>query len=503
MTKRSGWKTIYVVLILCASVSVSAQTFSTLANFDGRDGAVASAPLVQGLDGNLYGTTLQGGLNGPCDGYLNGCGNVFKVTPSGQLTSLYTFCSLPNCADGWSPNGLVQATNGNLYGTATYGGSNSCAEPGCGTLFEITPRGDLTTLYDFCTQSDCADGGAPYSGLVQAVNGKLYGTTEFGGNYDAGAIFEITPLGKLTRIYSFCSQPGCADGEAPVAPLTQADNGSFYGTTPYGGVANCRPFGCGTIFEITRDGKLTTLYMFCSQNGSACADGAIPEAGLVQATDGNLYGTTAFGGSNNGGTVFRIALTGALTTLYSFCSQPNCADGSYPPAGLVQATNGRLYGVTYYGGANGNGCDAIGCGTVFEITLAGQLTTLHTFCSSPECADGEYPVGGLVQATNGTLYATASGGGLDSAGTVFALSGLAPFVKTLPAAGKIGAQVGILGNNLTAATSVTFNRTSAQFTAKSPTLIVAHVPTGATTGTVQVTLPSGTLSSNVPFFILQ
>lgn len=226
-------------------------------------------------------------------------------------------------------------------------------------------------------------------------------------------------------------------------------------------------------------------------------------ARLVQATDGNFYGTTYYGGANNDGTVFKITPEGTLTTLCSFCSQASCADGSSPVAGLVQATDGDFYGTTSpIGGAL---CVASAlCGTVFEITPKGTLTTLYTFCSQPSCSDGSEPYGGVIQATDGILYGTTSWGGDDDGGTVYSLSvGLGPFVKTIPPAGKVGQEVGILGNNLTGATSVTFNGTSATFTVKSGTLILTHVPTVATTGTVQVTLPSGTLSSNVLFYVLK
>ncbi len=243
---------------------------------------------------------------------------------------------------------------------------------------------------------------------------------------------------------------------------------------------------------------LTTLYSFCSQTN--CTDGNEPR-GLVQAADGNFYGTTAFGGAyyNNYcsadpgcGTVFEITPAGVLTTLYSFCSQPNCPDGGHP-VGLVQATDGNFYGATEWGGANGHG-------TVFEITPSGTLTTLYSFCAQANCADGANPEGRLMQATNGNLYGTTYYGGANVDGTVFSLSvGLGPFVETLPTSGNVGATVIILGNKLTDATSVTFNGTAATFTVVSSSEITTTVPTGATTGTVEVTIPSGTLSSNIAF----
>ncbi len=274
----------------------------------------------------------------------------------------------------------------------------------------------------------------------------------------------------------------------------------------------------GTVFKITPSGKLTTLHSF------DLADGYAPQAGLVQGTDGNFYGTTLEGGPTNAscmyqscGTVFKITPSGTLTTLYNFCSQSNCADGALPEAALVQGTDGNFYGTTPYGGANNN-CFFVqpssdGCGTVFSITPSGVLTTLYNFCPQSGCADGYYPIAGLIQDTNGTFYGTTTLGGpaniscmnnsYDSCGTVFSLSvGLSPFVETLPASGKMGAAVKILGTNLTGATSATFNGTAATFTVVSASEITTTVPSGATTGTVQVVTPGGTLSSNAPFKVV-
>jgi len=448
------------------------QAFTTRASFNGTGGANPYAGLVQATNGDLYGTTEAGGANG--------YGTVFKITPSGTLTTLYSFCSQSGCPDGSYPGGgLVQATNRDLYGTTYSGGAN-----GGGTIFKITPSGTLTTLYSFCSKSACTDGQYTYAGLVQAANGDLYGTTAEGGAncfpYAClGTVFKITTGGTLTTLYSFCSQSGCADGYEPFAGLVQAANGDLYGTTYFGGAS-----GAGTVFKITPSGTLTTLYSF--------SDGQT-YAGLVQAADGDLYGTTYSGGANGGGTIFKITPSGTLTTLYSFCSQSGCTDGEHSRAGLVQATDGDLYGTTVNGGANGDG-------TIFKITPSGTLTTLYSFCSQSGCTDGEIPLAGLVQATDGDLYGTTEVGGLVYGGAVFSLSvGLGPFVETLPTSGKVGATVEILGTDLTGATGVTFNSAAAVFTVVSPSLITTTVPADATTGKVQVVTPGGTLSSNVPF----
>jgi len=221
-------------------------------------------------------------------------------------------------------------------------------------------------------------------------------------------------------------------------------------------------------------------------------------AGLVQATNGYFYGTTEYGGSGANcastggcGTVFKIAPSGTLTTLYSFCAQGGCPDGESPGADLIQATDGNLYGTTNLGGADG-------VGTIFRITPGGTLTTLYSFTGADE-----NPVAGLVQATNGEFYGTASVGGASGDGAIFSLSvGLGPFVTTLPTSGDVGSPITILGSDLTGATSVGFNGTPAVFDVVSATEITTTVPSGATTGTVQVVTPSGTLSSNVPFRVL-
>ena len=486
MTRRGGVQQACFVFVLCAATAIAlpAQTLTTLHSFGSgsTDGANPySSGLVQGTDGNLYGTTQNGGAHGQ--------GTVFQMTPNGALATLYSFTGYPT--DGSAPEaGLVQAADGNFYGTTFHGGANSvCINDflGCGTLFEISANGTLTTLYSFCSESACTDGDFPYAGLIQATDGNFYGTTESGGanTYD-GTVFKITPSGTLMTLHSFEG----ADGSTPVVGLVQATDGNFYGTTQSGG-AN----GDGTIFKITPSGTFTSLYSFCSQSG--CLDGSGPNAGLIQGVDGNLYGTTTNGGANRVGTIFGITLSGTLTTLYSFCSQSGCTDGTHPN-GLVQATDGNFYGTTALGGAN-----ASDQGTVFKMTPGGMLTTLYSFCPQTNCPDGAEPGAALVQDTDGNFYGTTGFGGDYGDGTVFSLSvGLGPFVETQPTSGNLGAPVNILGTNLTGATNVSFNGTAANFTVVSSSEITTTVPAGATTGYVQVVTPSGTLSSNVNFVVL-
>jgi uncharacterized repeat protein (TIGR03803 family) len=509
MSRLSLWRTIYLVCIFCTVevIGSPAQTFTTLVTFNGTGGASPRGALVQGHDGNSYAATGGGGNYNTCpDG---GCGTVFKITPAGKLTTLYSFCSQANCADGAGPVGLVLATDGNFYGT-TDGGNDGVNE---GTVFKITPGGGLSTLsYLGCSLGFCGDPDGP-SALVQASDGNFYGTTEQSGShcgsFGCGAVFEITPEGVLTGIYSFCSLSKCADGKYPEAGVVQANDRNFYGTTLFGGPKNSNcSYGCGTVFKISPAGKLTTLYSFCAQTN--CADGAFPASRLVQAADGSFYGTTSQGGLTSSscqylgcGTVFKITPAGKLTTLYSFCSQANCADG-LGPGGLLQATDGNFYG-TSLGGTNNSSCYFLGCGTVFKMTPAGKLTALYSFCTQTNCADGDFP-SGLVQLPNGMLYGTTLQGGdiscnaPNGCGTVFSVSaGLRPFMETLPTSGKVGRAVTILGNNLTGATSVTFNGTSATFKVVSSTEIRTTVPVGATTGFVKLTAPQKTLKSNVVF----
>jgi len=273
------------------------------------------------------------------------------------------------------------------------------------------------------------------------------------------------------------------DGSAP-SQLIQATDGNFYGTTSYGGV-----YGSGTVFRITPKGALTTLYSFTGGN-----DGSGPDGGVTQAVSENFpasifYGTTG-GGVYGYGTIYKFAAAGALTTLHSF----DGSDGSYPQAPLVQGTDGNFYGTTDVGGPNTND------GTIFQITPLGNFTLLHNF----DGGDGAYLFGsGLVQRTDGTFFGTSESGGDTGCGTIYSLSmGLGPFVKTLPQFGRPGITIKILGTNLTGATSVTFNGRAASFSVGSPTEISAVVPAGATTGKLQVTIPGGRLLSSGPFVVL-
>lgn len=499
MSNKNWTKKACGVLLLWAmtAVALPAQTreaatpnatFTVLYTFDGADGAIPIGGLLQGTGGELYGTASFGGGT-------SGEGAVFKITPGGSLTTLYNFCPQGgrSCPDGAVPKAkMVQGSDGNFYGTTAGGGAHNV-----GTIFKITPSGALTTLHSF----DGADGSDP-QGLVQGTDGNFYGTAILGGrghgplcfgkeDLRCGTVFKITPGGVFKTLYSFCSQGGnkCTDGADPDAELVQGADGNFYGITVNGGADGCGS-GCGTVFKITPGGGLTMLHDFDE------TDGQYPVGALAQGTDGNFYGTTSYGGTDGDGTIYKITPDGVLTTLYNFDFFTDDGPGY---GGLVQGSDGNFYGTTSGGGANNQG-------TVFSITAGGTLVTLYSFCSQSNCADGYQPLAGLAQDTDGNFYGTVQYGGIpcpyngDGCGTVFSLSiGLVPFVETNPAIGAVGAAVKILGTDLTGATSVTFNGTPATFTVKLRSEITTTVPAGATTGTVEVVTPGRTLLSNVPF----
>jgi uncharacterized repeat protein (TIGR03803 family) len=367
------------------------------------DGDTPNGALALGSDGNLYGTTFLGGANNE--------GTVFKITTGGALTTLYSFCSKASCADGAEPFGaMVQGSNGNFYGT-TYVGGNANND---GTVFEITSGGSLTTIYTFCSLAGCADGANPEGDLVQSVtNGNFYSVTFAGGNsHSAGTAYEISPSGVLTTIYAFCTKTNCNDGTYPQAPLTQDGFGNFYGTTELSG-ANAY----GTLYQISTWGTLHTLYHFCSK--SSCTDGAEPAGGPLVGIDGNIYGTTALGGADDGGSIYQFTPWGVLNTLHSFCSVGGsaCTDGETPEAPLVQGTNQNFYGTTAFGGTYSDGTSFVlstippsgyQCNGVYSGTYWGNIYVSQG--QSCEWTDGGqvygniYVTGGSLNLNNASVF---------------------------------------------------------------------------------------------------
>lgn len=470
-----------LVFLISTALFFHGQTFTTLASFNGLNGANPMVEsLVQGLDGNFYGITGGGGLSGH--------GVIFRVTPQGTVSPLYNFCKLSQCTDGASPSaGLILGRDGNLYGTTVFGGTQNISNGGNGTIFKVTIGGALSVLHSFCGKS-CSEGINPSAPLLQAKGGSFFGTTVSGGKHGYGTVFSLTPQNAFNTIYSFCSLPGCSDGATPTTGLAQASNGKFYGRTDSDTFHD-------TFYSISSTGVFNLLYTFCP-NPLTCTDGTLPAGELAQGSDDNFYGV-----NSGGGTIYEITPQGDLTTLYTFCKAAICPDGSAPRAGLVLGTDGKFYGTSFSGGT----CiySNPGCGTIFKITPQGSLTTLHSFCQSKTCPDGLHSMSALVQGTDGSFYGLTYVGGAHNKGTVFKLNvGLKPFVRLLPAFAKAGAKIIVYGTNLSATTSVTFNGKPASFTIVSPTQLKVVVPSGATTGKVKVTTPTGTLLSNVAFQVL-
>ena len=352
---------------------------TSLYSFTGGNDGGAPNGLVQGSDGSFYGTTGYGGTNDS--------GSVFKIGTNGALTTLYSFTG---GNDGGAPTGLVRGSDGNFYGTTWGGGTN-----GAGTVFRISTSGALTTLYSFTGSNDGAN---PAAALVQGSDGYFYGTTEYsgpsGGN---GTVFKISANGVLTTLHSFSFTN---DGSGP-SGLVHGSDGNFYGTTERGGPSG----GNGTVFKISTNGAWTRLYAFT--NGY---DGFQPQGAMVQGDDGNFYGMTS-GISLYFGSVFQLTTNGALTTLHFFTNQ---MDGSSPSGPLAKGSNGWFYGTTFYGGTNG-------AGNLFKINANGDFTNLYSFPRGSD-TEGENPAAGLVQASDGYLYGTAYGGGTNDAGSVFKIT---------------------------------------------------------------------------------
>lgn len=377
--------------------SAKAQSLTVLYRFTGPpDGARPFAGLIIDKKGNLYGTTIQGGLvvNG-CD---YGCGTVFKLDPAGNETVLHRF----TVSDGEQPfAGLIMDKKGNLYGTTSVGGS--------GTVFKLDTAGNETVLHGFAGPPD---GELPYAGLIMDKAGNLYGTTVYGGTSSncCGIVFKVDTSGNETVLHSFAGPP---DGQLPYAGLIMDQEGNLYGATSSGGTSSNCSGGCGTVFKLDTFGNETVVHSFTNSDG----DGALP-SGLIMDKKGNLYGTTYIGGPlvdacrpyTACGTVFKLDTAGNETVLHSFSGG---SDGGLPVAGLIMDKAGNLYGTTEVGGTHF-------AGTVFKLDSSGNLTVLHSFT----LADGEFPLGSLIMDKKGNLYGTTEFGGNFSncsmgCGTVF------------------------------------------------------------------------------------
>jgi uncharacterized repeat protein (TIGR03803 family) len=457
---------IFILVLAGTRFRAEGQTFTVLYNL-GSHSADPVSPLysgiiAQGRDGNLYSSAVNHG---------SGEGGVFRITPAGVFTVMHGFSAADAAQNPQS--GLTLGTDGNFYGT-----TSGCCE--LGTIFKMTPSGTVNTLYTF---TGGADGKIPTAPPIQGIDGNFYGTASQGGNSGGfGTVYKITPSGTFMTLHPFADG---TDAAFPFAPLVQATNGSFYGTTQAGG-----SFNAGNVFKITASGNFTTLFTFDGTHGGN------PFDALIQGSDGNFYGTARHGGADSEGVVFKITPAGTITVLHSFAGT---GDGTQPVGGLVQATDGNLYGTTSM--ATG----ASGCGTIFRVSTSGtNFATLFTFPSDGSM--GCNPQVTLVQHTNGKLYGDTNGGGdttvCDSScgGVIFSLNAnLHAFVSLLQYSGRVGKTIEFLGQGFTGTTKVSFNGTPATFTVKSGTYLTAIVPSGATTGFVTVTTPSGTLTSNKKF----
>jgi uncharacterized repeat protein (TIGR03803 family) len=415
-------------------VPPAAPTLSVLYRFAGppTDGAFPVAGLVRDAAGNLYGTTQSAGANTACFSTY-GCGVVFKLSPTGTQTVLYSFTG---GADGANPSaGLVRDAAGNLYGTTTSGGTG-CNGIGCGVVFKLSPTRIETVLYSFTGGPDGRD---PYGGLTTDAAGNLYGTTTAGGRttgtckpsaehpFGCGVVFELIRCDSAASGYEFkvlYRFTGGADGSGPNALVRDAA-GNLYGTTGYGGATSAcdPPSGCGVVFKLSPSGTETVLHSF-----SEPGDGAFP-GGLVRDAAGNLYGTTGFTITSipfffGLGTVFKLSPNGTETVLYSFTGG---ADGG-GPNGVVPDSAGNLYGTTYFGGGS-TACYYVtgSCGVVFKLSPNGTETVLHRFTGG---ADGENSSAGLLRDAAGNLYGTAQYGGANT--TCFSPYGCGVVFKLAP-----------------------------------------------------------------------
>jgi uncharacterized repeat protein (TIGR03803 family) len=451
----SRFLSLYFVL-LAASGAVSAQEYTVLQELGspGNPGGLwVDAGIAQSRGGRLF---ITSGLGTPA---------AFAVGTDSSYQVLHNFGSAS------APlTGVILATDGNYYGVSRESGAHKL-----GFAFRMTKDGDVKVLHNFTGGSD---GAQPWA-IMQSVEGDFYVTTEGDGGAagdPAGSILRMTADGDMTLLHAFSG----SDGASPMI-LVQGTDFRFYGVTTNGG-AYGGTSGYGTIFRISSTGDFELLHSFDN------TDGAIPQAGLTAANDGNFYGTTYEGGAGGTGTLFRMTPSGEFTVLHDFVDGP-AAD---PQGRMVQASDGNLYGALLVGGGGA------GYGLIFRATLDGVVTPIQNFTA----AGGFDADSALIQHTNGELYGGTQVGGKYNAGTIYSLDlGLPPFVSYLPTYGRAGAEVEILGQGFGNSTEVFFNGKRAARTIVNPTFIEATVPSGASTGPITVTTENGTLASNIVFIV--
>jgi uncharacterized repeat protein (TIGR03803 family) len=449
--------------LMCAGALAGAQTVATVYNFAGgtTDGANPwYVTLVQGTDGQLYGTTYNGGSAG--------MGTAFKVTTTGTFTLLHSFTG--GASDGANPTGgLTLGSDGNFYGTTQMGGAGTQ-----GVIFKMTTAGAVTLLHTFNAGTD---GAFPWGAPILAADGNFYGTASEDTSNN-GLVYKITSAGTYTTIFNFDG----VHGTYPIAPPTQGADGFLYIPVAEGGASFC-----GTILKLSTAGVVNNTYSFSCTPG-----GAFPIGPLVQNVSGAFYSTTQNGGTRGEGTIYKLNSSFAVTIQHSFGNL--FGDGIYPSAGMALGTDGKYYGSTAEGGTFDDG-------TLFNNTTTGTYTHLFSFNNSANLMQMA-PLSPPVEYTTGLLYGVTEFGGTANEGTVYSLNnGLAAFVNSPVFSGKKGSSVLLLGNHLNATTKVTFNGVPARFVVHSDTHMTAMVPSGATSGWIEVTTSEGTVKSRKVFVV--
>jgi uncharacterized repeat protein (TIGR03803 family) len=408
--------------------AAAASTYTVEHNFcvksNCTDGGQPTATPIADASGNYYGTTVTGGSTNN--------GTVYRMSFDGtawKTAVLHSFCLKTDCSDGAQPHGgLIMDSAGNLYGMTSSGGYNDA-----GAVYELSPNGSkwtYTLLYKFCKKSGCPDGQNPYfaslsyqgaaTGAAYDGTSPLYGTTQMGGANQDGVVFQLTPSGGTwteSTVHDFCALANCIDGGLPFAGVVVDGSGNIFGTAPLGGVGESEDC-CGVLFELKHGAHwtYTQLYNFCSDMVSmVCLDGQGPLAPPMIDAMGNLYGTTALGGSHNLGTVYKVVPNGSnskITTLYNFCPAKNCPDGDFPWTGaLTMDSAGTLYGTTSQGGGKAN------AGTVFSLSgpKLNKFNALVVFTGR----NGGAAQSGVTLDASGALYGVTQGGGKELNGVFY------------------------------------------------------------------------------------
>lgn len=539
-----------IASLLLATTVASSQSYTKLYSYTIGAGAYSGIGfpqiMSQGRDANLYSTISNAGTHN--------VGSVYMMTTGGAPSTIYSFCSLTSCTDGQYPfGGVTLGFDGNFYGTTQSGGSH-----GVGSVFKITPTGTLTTLWNFANGTDesvplyttvlgkdnnmygvslgqyvgqygaffkvssagafkvlkdfAYTNGATPSLPIQGTDGNFYGTAQGGGDptCKCGVVYKATTAGAITVLHNFKGYP--TDGYRPDSVLVQGNDGNFYGTTYQGGAHNQ-----GTVFKITPTGTFTLLYSFFYGGGTSF-DPVLPEAGLTLGPDGNFYGVGTAGGTKNAGAIFKITPSGSESVLYNFCAV-TCTDGFGPATALVLHTNGKFYGNTNGNSLGGSVFYSLDVGFSPLVDLVNWTTTVG---KTVEIL-GQGFTGTTKVSFNGVnapfnnvsdtyMTATVPAGALTGPVTVTTFTGsmtsnrkflVVPQVKSFaPTSGIVGSGVVITGVSLTQATKVTIGGKPAAFTVNSDTQVTAVVPAGAKTGKIGVTTSGGSATSSATYFVV-